>query len=65
MPSGNPFAPLVDVGGSVGPVSGNANLAVGGVQVGDHHASAAFVLLGLLILVALYQRRWRFSTQIG
>lgn len=65
MPSGNPFAPLIDVGGSVGPVSGKANIGVGGVQIGDHHASAAFVALGLLILVLLYQRRWRFSTQIG
>lgn len=65
MPSGNPFAPLVEVGGAVGPVSGGVNIGVAGVTVGDHHASAGFVLLGLVILVLLYQRRWRFSTQIG
>jgi hypothetical protein len=65
MPSGNPFAPLIDVGGQVGPVSGGANIGVGGVTVGDHHAAAGFVLLGLAILVILYKRNFRFSTTIG
>ena len=65
MPAGNPFAPLIDVGGSVGPVSGGANASVGGVTVGDHHASAGFVLLGVVILVVLYKRGFRFSTTIG
>lgn len=65
MPAGNPFAPLIDVGGSVGPVSGGANLGVAGVQVGDHHAAAGFVAVGLIILVVLYRKNFRFSTTIG
>ncbi len=65
MPSGNPFAPLIDVGGSAGPVSGNANIGVGGVQVGDHHASAGFVAIALVVLVILWKRKYRFSTTIG
>jgi hypothetical protein len=65
VPSGNPFAPLIDVGAQVGPVSGGGQVSVGGVQVGDHHAAAGFVLLGLVILVILYKRNFRFSTTIG
>lgn len=65
MPAGNPFAPLIDVGGSVGPVSGQGSVGVGGVTVGDHHAAAGFVLLGLVILVILWKRNFRFSTTIG
>lgn len=65
MPAGNPFAPLIDVGGSVGPVQGSGSLSVGSVQVGDHHAAAGVVLIGLVILVLLYKGRWRFSTQVG
>lgn len=65
MPAGNPFAPLIDVGGSVGPASGSAQIGVGGVQVGDHHVAAGFVALSLLALVLLYKGKWRFSTQVG
>ena len=65
MPAGNPFAPLIDVGGQAGPVSGSANIGVAGVTVGDHHASAGLVALGLLILIVLWKRDYRFSTTIG
>ncbi len=65
MPAGNPFAPLIDVGGNVGPVSGSTSIGVGGVTVGDHHVSAAFVALALLGLVLLWKGRFRFSTKVG
>jgi len=65
MPAGNVFAPLVEVGGTAGPVQGNAGVSVGGVSVGDHHVSAGFVALGLLTLVILWRMRFRFSTTIG
>ncbi len=65
MPAGNPFAPLIDVGGTAGPVSGNAGIGVGGVTIGDHHAAAGFVAVALIALVLLYKGKWRFSTQVG
>ena len=65
MPAGNPFAPLIDIGGNAGPVTGSASLGVGGVTVGDHHAAAGFVLLGIAIIYLLYRRDFRFSTTIG
>lgn len=65
MPAGNPFAPLIDVGGNVGPVSGGAQIGVGGVTVGDHHAAAGFVAFGLILVVVLYKMKFRFSTTIG
>lgn len=69
MPAGNPFAPVIEVGGqgTVGPVSGsgNAGIQIGGTQVGDHHASAGFVLVGLIALYLLYTKRFRFSTRVG
>lgn len=69
MPAGNPFAPLIDVGGSaqVGPVSSTANagINIGGAQVGDHHVAASTVLISLAVLFLLYKRRYRFSTRVG
>jgi hypothetical protein len=69
MPAGNPFAPLIDVGGnaSAGPVSGSfqGGINVGSAQVGDHHVAASTVLVGLAILYLLHKRRWRFSTRVG
>lgn len=69
MPAGNPFAPVIEVGGtaSVGGVSGsgNAGLQIGDTQIGDHHASAALVLVGLVALYLLYTKRFRFSTRVG
>jgi hypothetical protein len=56
---------LIDVGGQAGPVSGGANLAVGGVTVGDHHVAAGLVAVGLLVLVLLWKGKWRFSTTVG
>ena len=62
MPSANPFAPLVDVGGgaTVGPVSGSASLAVD-----DHHATAGIALSGLVLLLLLWKSKFRFSTTVG
>ena len=69
MPAGNPFAPLIEVGGnaSAGPVSGSASggINVAGAQVGDHHVAAGTVLVALAILYLLHKRRWRFSTRVG
>lgn len=69
MPSSNPFAPVIEVGGgaSVGPVSGTgtAGLTIGGAQVGDHHVSATVILVGLIALYLLHTKRWRFSTRVG
>lgn len=65
MPAGNPFAPMIEVGGgaSVGPVSGNLSGTLG--SAGDNHASAAFVLLSLALLFLLWKGRFRFSTKVG
>ena len=66
MPAGNPFAPLIDVGGgaTVGPASAKASLGLNGV--GDHHASAGLILLGLVVLIVLHKTgKFRFSTQVG
>ena len=65
MPAGNPFAPLIEVGGSVGPASGSANIGVAGVTVGDHHVAAGFVALALLAIVVMYKKGFRMSTRIG
>lgn len=65
MPAGNPFSPLVEVGGSAGPVQGSAALGVGGVTVGDHHVAAGTVAVALVVLVILWKRKYRFSTTIG
>ena len=69
MPAGNPFAPLIEVGGNanVGPVSTNASggINIGNAQVGDHHVAAGTVLVALAILYLLHKRRWRFSTRVG
>jgi len=69
MPSANPFSPVVEIGGgaSVGPVSGtgSAGIQIGGATLGDHHASAAFVLGSLIVLFLLYKNRFRFSTRVG
>ena len=66
MPASNPFAPLIDVGGgaTVGPASGNVSAALG--NPADHHATAGYVLLGLLALIALHKwGHFRFSTTVG
>lgn len=62
MPASNPFAPVIEVGGgaTVGPASANGN-----VSVGDHHAAAGYVLIGLAVLVLLWKGKWRFSTTVG
>jgi hypothetical protein len=62
MPASNPFAPVIEVGGgaTVGPASGNAS-----VSVGDHHAAAGMVLIGLAILVLLWKGKFRFSTTVS
>ena len=65
MPAGNPFAPLIDVGGNAGPVGGSVSLGTGSLQIGDHHVSAGMVAIALIILYVLYKRKWRFSTQVG
>ncbi len=65
MPAGNPFAPLIDVGGNAGPVSGNVSLGTGSLTIGDHHVAAGTVAIALIILVILYKHKWRFSTQVG
>lgn len=69
MPSSNPFAPLIDVGGTaqVGPASGSlsGSVGLGGIDVGDHHATAGLLLLGLVGLVLLWKGRFRFSTKVG
>lgn len=65
MPAGNPFTSLIDVGGgaTVGPASANASLSVG--NVGDNHAAAGYVLIGLAILILLWKSKFRFSTTVG
>lgn len=62
MPAGNPFVSLIDVGGgaTVGPATASANLSVG-----DHHAAAGYVAVGLIILVLLWKSKFRFSTTVG
>ena len=62
MPTANPFSPVIEVGGgaTAGPASASAN-----VSVGDHHATAAYVLIALGVLYALHKFKWRFSTQVG
>ena len=68
MPTSNPFAPIIDVGGgaSVGPASGSGSLSFGlGNGVGDHHAAALYTLGGLVLLYLLWRGRFRFSTQVG
>lgn len=67
MPAGNPFAPLIDVGGgATGPASAKGSLGLGIDGVGDHHASAGLVLLGLVVLIVLHKTgHFRFSTQVG
>lgn len=65
MPASNPFAPLIDVGGQVGPVGGSASIGTGSVTVGDHHVSAAVVALALVGLVILWKLKFRFSTTVG
>lgn len=68
MPAGNPFAPLVEVGGgaSVGPASGNLHGSFGVQGVGDHHVSAGFVALALVTLILLHKAgKFRFSTTVG
>ncbi len=71
MPAANPFAPLIDVGGSAtaGPATakggGSISFGNGSTQIGDHHVSAAFLAGALLLLVLLYKRRFRFSTKVG
>ena len=66
MPASNPFAPLIDVGGSasVGPATGGISGTLG--DAGDHHAAAGYVLLSLLALIALHKwGHFRFSTTVG
>lgn len=69
MPAGNPFAPVIDVGGTaqVGPASGGAsfNLGLGNGTVGDHHATAGYLLISLAVLWLLWKKRFRFSTTVG
>lgn len=65
MPASNPFAPLIDVGGTVGPVSASSSVGVGGVTVGDHHVTAGFVAVALITLVLLWRNKFRFSTTVG
>ncbi len=65
MPQGNPFAPVIEVGGSAGPVQANAGISTGSLSVGDHHVAAGAVAAGLLILVILWKMKFRFSTTIG
>lgn len=69
MPAGNPFAPVIDVGGTaqVGPAQGGAsfNLGFGNGQVGDHHATAGFLLVSLALLYLLWKNKFRFSTTVG
>lgn len=69
MPAANPFAPLIEVGGSAqaGPAraSGTSSFSLGDTQLGDHHVSAAFLAGSLVLLWALYTRRFRFSTKVG
>ena len=66
MPSSNPFAPLIDVGGGaqVGPASANLSGTI--ANPSDHHATAGYVLIGLLALIALHKwGHFRFSTTVG
>jgi hypothetical protein len=65
MPAGNPFAPLIDVGGQAGPASGSLQLGTAGVTVGDHHISAGLVAVGLIVIVVMYRKGFRMSTRIG
>ena len=65
MPASNPFSPLIDVGGSVGPVGGSASIGTGSVTVGDHHVTAATVALALVVLIVLWKLKFRFSTTVG
>lgn len=66
MPSANPFAPVIDVGGSatVGPAAASGNLSLGAAS--DNHGAAAWILLGLVVLVVLHKyAKFRFSTTVG
>jgi hypothetical protein len=68
MPSANPFAPMVDIGGSAsaGPATARGGFSLGTTGgVGDNHVSAGLVLLGLVALVLLWKNKFRFSTTVG
>ena len=70
MPTGNPFAPVIDVGGGaqIGPASGtiSGSLGLGSGTVGDHHATAGILLLGGVLLLILHVKgKFRFSTTVG
>ena len=66
MPSANPFAPLIDVGGSAsaGPAQGSVSASLGVNGMGDHHVSAGLLALALLALVLLWRNKFRFSTNV-
>lgn len=65
MPAANPFAPLIEVGGtaSAGPAAAGASFSVG--NAADNHVSAGLVLLGIAVLVLLWKSKFRFSTTVG
>jgi len=71
MPAANPFAPLIDVGGSAsaGPATakggGSLSLGNGTGQLDTHHISGAVLAGALLLLVLLHKGRFRFSTKVG
>lgn len=67
MPAANPFAPVIDVGGSasVGGVTASGGVSVGGGSVADNHASALYLVLAITALYLLYKNKFRFSTTVG
>lgn len=67
MPSANPFAPVIEVGGSAsaGPASASVGGSFGGAGVADSHVAAGWLALALLILVLLWKSKFRFSTTVG
>lgn len=66
MPAGNVAAPVIEIGGDVraGPANAAARAGIG-TAAGDNHGTAAWLLVGLAVLILLHRARFRFSQTVG